>query len=169
MNRKLTLLLLCLPLLWGCKTSETNYRRAYDKAMEARRQADSDLDSTIYGRVRRDFAMQQIVAGNDTVDVKVQHVRVTESGGGIPESLRRYNVVAGQFKQLFTAKSLRERLFEAGYPGTFVVETAEPYYYVIASSHNDPEAAIKALRRLQADKPVGMKPPVPFILERAGR
>ena len=54
-------MLLCLPLLWGCKTNENNYRQAYEKAMEAREAADADLDSTIYGRARRDFAMQQLV------------------------------------------------------------------------------------------------------------
>lgn len=31
-------MLLCLPLLWGCKTNENNYRQAYEKAMEARKQ-----------------------------------------------------------------------------------------------------------------------------------
>ena len=144
-------MLLCLPLLWGCKTNENNYRQAYEKAMEAREAADADLDSTIYGRARRDFAMQQLVVGRDTVDVKVQHVKVT------------------QFKQLFTAKSMRERLFEAGYPASFVVQTSEPYYYVISSSHNDAAAAVEALHRLEADRPVGMKPPVPYILQRAGR
>ncbi len=113
--------------------------------------------------------MQQLVVGRDTVDVKVQHVKVTPDGGGINESLMRYNVVAGQFKQLFTAKSMRERLFEAGYPASFVVQTSEPYYYVISSSHNDAAAAVEALHRLEADRPVGMKPPVPYILQRAGR
>ncbi len=42
-------MLLCLPLLWGCKTNENNYRQAYEKAIEAREAADADLDSTIYG------------------------------------------------------------------------------------------------------------------------
>ena len=168
-TRFLLLMLLCLPLLWGCKTNENNYRQAYEKAVEAREAADADLDSTIYGRARRDFAMQQLVVGKDTVDVKVQHVKVTPDGGGINESLMRYNVVAGQFKQLFTAKSMRERLFDAGYPASFVVQTSEPYYYVISSSHNDAAAAVEALRRLEADRPVGMKPPVPYILQRAGR
>lgn len=167
---KKTLLIALLILgLWSCKPTETNYRQAYERAVAAKDSADSDLDNTIYGKARRDFAMQQLVVGADTVDVKVQHIKVTPDGGGINENLRRYNVVAGQFKQVFTAKSLRERLFEAGYPASFVVETSEPYYYVIASSHDDASASVEALRRLEADKPVGMKPPVPFILQRAGR
>ncbi len=154
---------------WSCKPSESNYRRAYERAVAARESADSDLDSTIYGKARRDFAMQKLVVAGDTVDVKIQHVSVTPDGGGINESLMRYNVVAGQFKQLFTAKSMRERLFEAGYPASFVVQTSEPYYYVVASSHNDPAMAVKALRELESDRPVAMKAPLPFILQRAGR
>lgn len=164
-----TVVLLCVLLLWSCKTNENNYRQAYEKAMEARQNADADLDSTIYGRARRDFGMQRLVAGNDTVDVKVQHVKVTVDGGGINESLKRYSVVAGQYKQLFTAKSMRERLFEAGYPASFVVQTSEPYYYVISASYDDAADAVEALRMLESDKPVAMKAPAPYILQRAGR
>lgn len=166
-------ILICLLLstmVYSCKTSEKNYREAYEKTMAARQARESgDIDSTIYGRVRRDFGSHQLVVAGDTVEVKVQHVKVTADGGGIPESLMRYSVVVGQFKQLFNARSLRERLFEAGYPAAFVVETAEPYYYVIAGSYNLAEDAVKELRRIEADAPVAMKKPLPFILQRAGR
>ena len=162
-------LLLAGMMLTGCKSSEKNYRQAYERALAGRDDSQAGLDSTIYGKVRRDFNLNSMVVAGDTVDVKTQHVRVTDDGGGIPESLHRYSVVAAQFKQLFTAKSMRERLFEAGYPGAFVVETSEPYYYVVTASYDSLDEAVKAMRHLAADDAFSFKSPLPYILERPQR
>jgi hypothetical protein len=148
----------------GCKTTEANYRQAYEKAIAAR----DNIDSTIYGQIRRQFNEQAVVTvSGDTVNVRVMHVRVTPDGGGIAENLHRYNVVAGQFKQLFNARSMRNRMADNGFPGAFVVETAEPYYYVVASSHNTAAEASAALKS-QADA-IRMKEPCPFILDATTR
>ena len=153
----------------GCKTTEANYRQAYEKAIAARDSSDH-IDTTIYGQIRRQFNEQAVVTvSGDTVSVRVMHVRVTPDGGGIAENLHRYNVVAGQFKQLFNARSMRNRMADNGFPGAFVVETAEPYYYVVASSHNTAAEASAALKSiLQADA-IRMKEPCPFILDATTR
>lgn len=151
----------------GCKTSEANYRAAYEKAVAAR-SSDEDIDSTIYGEVRRQMTTQTVnMPDGRSVQVCSQFVRVTEGGGGIPENLKQFNVVAGQFKQLFNAKSLRDRLTDLGYPGAFVVETAEPYYYVVAGSYPTLLSATDALEELRRKSPVAMKAPLPFILDAA--
>lgn len=152
----------------GCKTSEANYRAAYEKAV-AQRDNSTELDSTIYGRHRRSLTTREAVVDGDTIQYKSQHVRVTEQGGGIRENLRRYSVVVGQFKTLFNAKSMRERLVDAGYPATFVVETAEPYYYVVLSSHDNLQQAADALEKVRADRkfPISMREPLPFVLQAA--
>lgn len=149
----------------GCKTSEANYRAAYERAIEGREDA-TPLDSTVYGRHRRSMDSREVVVGSDTVELKTQRVSVTEGGGGIREYLKPYSVVVGQFKQLFNAESLRGRLVEGGYPRAFIVQTAEPYYYIILSSHASLEEAAAALSELGArtDFPVAMREPVPFVL-----
>lgn len=153
----------------GCKTSESNYREAYEKAI-AGREANADLDSTVYGTVRRQMSVREVVLPDGTtVPVYVQHVRVTDGGGGIPENLRRYNVVVGRFKQLFNAKSLRNRLVDDNvFPGAFVVQTAEPYYYIVASSWSSLAEAAAAMRAMPANAPA-MKEPLPFILDATRR
>lgn len=151
----------------GCKTSEANYRAAYEKAVAAR-STDDDIDSTVYGEVRRQMTTQTVnMPDGRSVQICSQFVRVTDGGGGIPENLKQYNVVAGQFKQLFNAKSLRDRLTDLGYPGAFVVETAEPYYYVVATSCGTMLEAADALDELRRKSPVAMKAPLPFILDAA--
>ncbi len=157
-------LALMLPALFSCKTTEANYRAAYEKTMEAR-QTQADIDSTIYGAYRRAMGSATVDTPDGSVDVRIQRVRVTEGGGGTNESLRRYNVVVGQFKQLFNAMSLRDRLADAGYAGAFVVETAEPYYYIILSSFDDASSAARSLDTFAASPVIAMREPCPFILD----
>lgn len=166
----LSALVLALPVIFlsGCKTTEENYRAAYEKTMAARQEGE-DLDDTIYGRERRQMKSATVDTPDGPLEVRSQLVRVTEGGGGIPENLKRFNVVAGQFKQLFNATSLRERLVAGGYPGAFVVETAEPYYYVVAASYADASEAAEALEELGKKSPVTMKEPCPFILDATTR
>ena len=142
----------------GCKTTEANYRQAYERAMEARDPVGSD------GAASHRMDMRVVVIGSDSVCVKSERVRPTDDAGA-PVNIYAYNVVVGQFKQRFNALSLRTRLVDAGYADAFVVETAEPYYYIILSTHGDVAAAARALRAIPTDFPVAMRPPLPFILQ----
>lgn len=152
-----------LPLLTGCRTTEANYRAAYEKAIETRDR--NAVDSTVYGRFRQEMRQTVVVSGNDTVPVSVRHVSVTEGGGGIREYIRPYNIVVGEFKQIFNARSLRERLVAGGYPRTFVVNTREPYYFVIIGGYDKIGEARAALDSLRRNPPVVMRDPCPFILQ----
>ncbi|MBJ2185060.1 MAG: hypothetical protein JFR38_11235 [Muribaculaceae bacterium] len=152
----------------SCKTSEANYRAAYDKAVAGRNDA-TPIDSTIYGKVRRDMQTTVLVAGNDTAELRVMHVNPTPADNGSATSLPEpYGVVAGQFKTLFNARSLCARLVDAGYSDASIVNTAEPYYYVVASWHPGGKEAIAALRSLEKEAPVAMREPLPFVLRIAG-
>lgn len=153
----------------GCRTSEANYRQAYETAV-AGRDSSLSVDSTIYGHVRRQGQMRSLtLADGTTVPVHTQHVRITEGGGAIKENLHRYNVVVGRFKQLFNARSMRERLVDGGtVPEAFVVETAEPYYYVVARSATTVDSAAAYMRRLPEGLPP-MRAPLPFILDATSR
>lgn len=155
--------------LSSCKTSEENYRQAYEKAIEGRN-AENALDSTIYGKARREIqrATAKASDGSD-IEVRRQLVKVTKDGGGIRENLHRYCVVVGQFKQHFNASSLRNRLVDAGYPGAFLVETSEPYYYVVLGSYDTISPAISSLEEFKGKNVIAMRSPLPFILDATAR
>lgn len=157
-----------MAVMTGCKTTEANYRAAYDKAM-AGRDSTAALEQTIYGKQRPMGGRTAVTESGDTALVKTLPVAVTEGGGGIREWLGPYSVVVGQFKQVFNAKSMRERLADAGYPRAFVVQTAEPYYYVILSSHDSEAEAIKAANSIPDKFPVTLKSPLPFVLHNTRR
>ncbi|MDE6207565.1 MAG: SPOR domain-containing protein [Muribaculaceae bacterium] len=164
----LLIVLAALAVFSSCRTSEANYRAAYEKAIEAREDATA-LDSTVYGRVRREMNITTIATAAGPVELRTQLVRITADGGGIPERLHRYNVVAAQFKQKFNALSLRNRLADGDYPAAFVVETAEPYYYVIVESSHSLDDAKAALEGLDERKLPFVKDPCPFILDATAR
>lgn len=169
MRKLLTLALiftLC-GLLSGCKTNQKNMNDAYTKAIEGRAEDDLGLDETIYSRERKQMKHGSMTVNGVEVPVSTQWVKVTADGGGINENLKRYNVVVGQFKQKFNAKSMRERLADNGYPGAFVVETREPYYFVVAASFDNASDAVKMLDHTKSDQSLKMKDPLPFILEPA--
>lgn len=170
--RRFTLLLaaaVVLASLGGCRTTEANYREAYEKAIAGR---DSSLavDSTIYGGVRRQMRMSTATLGNgSTVEVWRQHVRIAPETGALSENLHRYNVVVGRFKQIFNARSMRNRLVDNGtLPQCMVVETSEPYYYVVAASFRELDSAATFLKALPEGLPP-MREPLPFILDATSR
>ena len=153
----------------GCKTTEANYRAAYDKAV-AGRNDNIALDSTVYGKVRREMRSSFLVAAGDSVPMRTLFVSPTPDEDDNKTTLGgRYGIAVGQFKTLFNARSLCDRLHEAGYPAASIVNTSEPYYYVIASWTDDAAEAATALRRIERKQPVAMREPLPFVLSPAGR
>ena len=153
-----------LIVLPACKTTEANYRSAYDKAL-AGRENSTAIDSTIYGAHRRNIGSRiALSAAGDTVEVRNQRVKVTEGGGATSEQLNKYNVVVGQFKQSFNAKSMRRRLVDAGFTNAFVVQNGEPYYYVILSTHKTEAEAIDAAVSIPKNFPIPLRSPLPYIL-----
>lgn len=159
-----SLFIAALFILPACKTTEANYRSAYDKAV-AGRDNSTALDSTIYGAHRRNIGSRiALSAAGDTVEVRRQRVAMTKDGGATEEPRNRYYVVVGQFKQSFNAKSMRRRIVDAGFNGTFVVQNGEPYYYVVLSAHKTEAEAIEAAVSIPKNFPMPLRSPLPYIL-----
>lgn len=159
-------LVIAMTALFSCKTTEANYRAAYEKTVAARDSVEQ-LENTIYGQERRRMQSATVSTDSGAVEVRRQYVRVTEGGGAMPEQLRRFNVVVAQFKQRFNALSMRERLADGAYPTAFVVETSEPYYYVVAASYADVTEADRALSEIKQAGDIVLRQPCPFILDAA--
>jgi len=168
MNRLILSTILAVLTLTGCKTTEANYRAAYETAKE--RADTGGLDSTVYARIRQEARPGTVKVGNDTMPLVTQHVKPTpvdgETDNGVT-GLSRYNIVVAQFKQIFNAKSMVRRLKENGYPDAMIVETREPLYYVVASTHNDAASALRGLETIKAQPPLTLRDPFPWVLQPA--
>lgn len=152
--------------LVGCKTTEENYRKAYEAAVGADREK-SAVDSTIYAKVRNSARMSDLVVASDTLPLRTENIGFTEDGGASRESVKRYNIVVGQFKQIFNARQMRTRLQEGGYPDAFIIHTAEPLYYVCTATCRTAEDAVTEYRKVKEDKNIVLRSPLPFILRPA--
>lgn len=171
MNRRPLLLPLGAILLigWavsGCKTTESNYRQAYEAAV-SQRQEGSGVDSTIYARIRNRATNSSLVVGADSLPLRTESIGATKDGGMTIDSLGRYNVVVGKFKQIFNARQMKQRLIDSGYAGAFILHTREPLYYVCTATSDDPQSIFEAWKRVKADKSVVLRDPLPFILRPA--
>lgn len=163
MKRLSLLLIITAGLLWGCKPSEKNYKEAYERTM-ARDSVRTEFNETVYGRFRRDVKEYRTVSNGDTADVRSTRVWVVPDEGTPNELMKKYCVVVGEFKQLLNARSMRDRFKDGGYPGAFIVQTPEPYYYVIAVSDRDLPIALSTIDKLKKESPLPLKSPTPYIL-----
>ena len=151
----------------GCGTSEENYRKAYEKAQEGK-PADG-VESTIYNRVRERATTEYAVVDGDTLPMAKEYVTPAADAGYKSEDLERYNVLVGQFKQLFHAKSLRQRVAGRGYDKAVIVQTAEPLYYVAALSTASLTEAKALCDSIAVNPPVRLADGYPRILRAANR
>ncbi len=164
MKRLPVIILVLAAVLTGCKTNENNYRQAYEAAV-AQREESAGLDSTIYSRIRNSARTSKLVVGADSLPVRTEYIGYTEDGGASRATVKRYNIVVGQFKQVFNAKAMRKRLLEQGYDSAFIVHTREPLYYVVTATCATPEDAAREFERVKSDKNIVLRAPVPFVLQ----
>lgn len=164
MNKIIPLAALAALSIAGCKTSEANYRAAYETAIQRSRSA--DLDSTIYANIRREARPSTVKVGAESLPLTALYVSPTTIDDFTP-AIATYNIVVAGFKQLFNAKSMMQRLRAAGYADAFVVETKEPLYYVVASATDDPATAARQLRAVKEGSPLQLRDPFPWVLRPA--
>ncbi len=152
-----------LGLIVSCKPSEKNYRQAYDRTVEGRQEGEY-LDSTIYNKFRIQGRPAYAVVGSDTLHYRIERIGYTKGEGATPSSASRFQIVVGQFKQIFNAREMRRRMMEGGYAGAFIVQTGEPLYYVVALSQPDAAAAMVSLDSLRGRVDLGVRPPFPWVM-----
>ncbi|WP_295732198.1 SPOR domain-containing protein [uncultured Muribaculum sp.] len=147
----------------SCKTNESNYRAAYE-AVKEKTDTDSGIEGTIYEKIRKESVSSRTVVGRDTVPTETVAVKCVK-GVSVPSDVKPYNIAVAQFKQVFNARAMMERLRADGYKGATVVETAEPLYYVIAVTTDSVEEAVSGYDIVKADKRVFTKTPYPILLK----
>lgn len=151
--------------LTACKTTEKNYRDAYEKAAAYQKER-TGVDSTIYARIRNEAQNSWLVVEADSMPMQTEYIGYTKDGGATRANLQVYNVVVGKFKQLFNARDMRKRLMDRGYEA-MIIHTREPLYYVVSSTCSTAAHAREEYRRVKDDTSMVLRKPLPFILRPA--
>ena len=145
----------------SCKTTEANYKAAYD-ITKNRVKAKDGIDSVTFSKIEAEKTEATAVVAGDSVRLITHHVNIVDDS---PSALKRYGVVVGEYKQVFNARSFRNRLKSEKEPAYVVMDAARKYY-VIAHGFDTSIEASDYLKRL--DKEVKMKIPIerPWTLAR---
>lgn len=128
-------------VMFSCKSTESSYRAAYEKAK---------AQEAVAQQTSEPVSVQPVVTTQTPVNVdnsNVRSERLNVMNGG---TLKAYNVVCGSFKSLDNANNLRNTLVNAGYTAQVAQNPETGMYRVIASSFENKADATVSRDKLRA-------------------
>ena len=147
--KKLTVLSvgMCAVLaLASCKTKESAYKKAYEKAQQQEQQAPVTTEPVV--------TPLETTTPSEATNTEVDNATVRQesvdlvSGSG----LQTYSVVVGSFSLKANAEGLASTLKSAGYDSQVVFNSERNMYRVVASTFADKTGAVKSRNQLRAGK-----------------
>lgn len=144
----------------SCKTSEANYRTAYEIAKNKHNAGEAVDEETSRRILQEQTRNTAIVAGDSVRLVKIRVNAVDDESSVV----KPFGVVVGEYKQPFNARSFRDRLKQEGKPAYVVMDGDRVYYVVVRGFDTSPEAA-EYLRRVRDDVQMHIPIEKPWILE----
>ena len=149
-NLLMGLTLLVALVFTGCKSSESSYKKAYEKAkaMEQIEQKAAEPVSVTPVTPVTPVQQQQQQTVTDNSDLRSERLNVMAGG-----TLKTFNVVCGSFKSLDNANNLRNTLVSKGYSAQVAQNPETGMYRVVASSFDDRASAVNSRNDLRASYP----------------
>jgi cell division protein FtsN len=140
---------LCAALAFvSCKSSESSYKKAYEKAKaQELAQTTTDQVETAPVAVTPVISTTPAVQPNTAND---RQERLTVMNGG---TLKAFNVVCGSFSKVENANNLRNTLVSKGYSAQVAQNPETGMYRVIASSFDDRASAVSSRDQLRVTYP----------------
>ena len=134
----------------SCKSSESSYKKAYDKARQQEQAQQSTAPVQVTPVVTPGQPVTPVVAQQqpeDNTDLR------TESLKAVSGTLNAYNVVCGSFKSIDNANNLCSTLKNKGYSAIIAQNPATGMYRVIATSSSNKSEAVSSRDKLRATYP----------------
>ena len=136
----------------SCKSSESAYKKAYEKAKQydtATAQQASDDNAAVVAPVEARPATETRVVDNlDNVSVRQESVSLISGTG-----LKDFSVIVGSFGLISNAEGLQQRLKAAGYDAQIVKNEDKNMYRVVASTFADKGSAVSSRDQLRETYP----------------
>ena len=145
---------MCVALSFtGCKSSESAYKKAYEKA-KAQEQTSTDNDDSNkqdapvvapVETVQQPVNQAPVVDNYDNEPVRRENVSVVNGAG-----LKAYSVVVGSFGVKANAEGLQQRLQNAGYSAQVAFNSGNNMYRVVAATFDSKASAVQSRNQLRA-------------------
>ena len=148
---------MCIAMAFtGCKSSESAYKKAYEKAKsQEQTSTDNDDSSTqqdapVVAPVETQTQTQPVtetrtVDNYDNEPVRRENVSVVNGAG-----LEAYSVVVGSFGVKANAEGLQQRLKKAGYDAQVAYNAGNNMYRVVATTYDSKASAVQSRNQLRA-------------------
>ena len=148
---------MCIAMAFtGCKSSESAYKKAYEKAKsQEQTSTDNDDSSTqqdapVVAPVETQTQTQPVtetrtVDNYDNEPVRRENVSVVNGAG-----LKAYSVVVGSFGVKANAEGLQQRLKNAGYDAQVAYNAGNNMYRVVATNYDSKASAVQSRKHLPA-------------------
>ena len=132
----------------SCKSSESAYKKAYEKAKQydtqTVQQAPATDEPVVAPVEAKPVNDARVVDNLDNISVRQENVQVVRGSG-----LNNFSVVVGSFSLLSNAESLYQHLRDAGYDAQVVKNDEKNMYRVVASSFADKASAVTSRDQLR--------------------
>ncbi|MGG6544892.1 UNVERIFIED_CONTAM: SPOR domain-containing protein [Prevotella sp. 15_C9] len=146
----------CIALAFtGCKSSESAYKKAYEKAKAQERsgytaaEAETATETTnapVVAPVETQPVTETTVVDNyDNEAVRRENVSLISGTG-----LKTYSVVVGSFSVKANAEGLCRRLQDAGYGAQIVYNSGINMYRVVAATYDSKASAVQSRNQLRS-------------------
>lgn len=145
---------LCVAVAFtSCKSSESAYRKMYEKAQAQDRQTGATEQNTeeiaVVAPVVEKPATETVVVDNaDNVPVRSESLSVVNGAG-----LKSFGVVVGSFSVKANAESLQSTLKSRGYDAQVAFNASNQMYRVVASTFDSKTDAVRSRNELRAQYP----------------
>lgn len=143
---------LCVALAFtGCKSSDSVYRKAYEKAKaqeqsSANDQNTGDENIAVVTPVVEKPATETVVVDNaDNEPVSQERLSVVNGDG-----LKSFSVVVGSFSVRANAEDLQSKLKSRGYAAQVAFNSGNNMYRVVASTFDNKADAVRSRNELRA-------------------
>ena len=136
----------------SCKSSESSYKKAYEKAkaQEMARTNTTDQVETAPVTVTPVVTTTPVTTPVEANTANDRQERLTVMNGG---TLKAFNVVCGSFSNVDNANNLRNTLVAKGYSAQVAQNPETGMYRVIASSFDDRASAVQSRDQLRGTYP----------------
>lgn len=133
----------------SCKSSESAYRKAYEKAKAQETNTTvvtPGTETTVVAPVVTRPSTETVVVDNvDNAVVRPENVQLINGSG-----LRNFSVVVGSFGVRANAEGLQQTLKNQGYDAQIVFNSARNMYRVVASTFDDKASAVRSRNDFKA-------------------
>lgn len=146
---------LCVALAFtSCKSSESAYRKAYEKAKaqeenRATVQNQGNEEIAVVAPVVEKPATETVVVDNaDNVPVRQESLSVVNGAG-----LKSYSVIVGSFSVQANAEGMQSTLRSQGYDAQVAYNAGNQMYRVVAATFDTKPDAVRSRNELRSQYP----------------